>query len=141
MKEKKCGTGFSVTRNEKGFTLIELIIVIVILGILAVVAIPKYQDIRDEAAGAAATGVYGAAQAATAVNFAANLAGKNIDMILGADELAAAMEGGVPDGWTSSGTGINTTLTTVVNNRTYTIEVTGIETTSIKAVLSFDSSG
>lgn len=35
--------------NEKGFTLIELVIIIVILGILAAVAIPKYQDMSTEA--------------------------------------------------------------------------------------------
>ena len=36
-------------RNQKGFTLIELVIIIVILGILAVVAIPWYQDILAQA--------------------------------------------------------------------------------------------
>lgn len=39
----------SKKNNNKGFTLIELIIVIVILGILAVVAAPKFVDISSDA--------------------------------------------------------------------------------------------
>ena len=45
-------------RNQKGFTLIEIIAVLVILGILAAIAIPKYLDMRKDAvlkAAAAAT--------------------------------------------------------------------------------------
>ena len=43
-------------RNEKGFTLIEIIAVLVILGILAAVAIPKYLDVSGQARILAAQG-------------------------------------------------------------------------------------
>jgi len=36
-------------KQQKGFTLIELIIVIIILGILAVTAAPKFLDISSDA--------------------------------------------------------------------------------------------
>jgi prepilin-type N-terminal cleavage/methylation domain-containing protein len=37
-------------RNQRGFTLIEIIMVIVLLGIIAAIAIPKYVDLKSEAA-------------------------------------------------------------------------------------------
>lgn len=62
-------------RNQKGFTLIELVIIIVVIGILAAVAIPKYIDLTQGAADGTARGILGALRSANSLFFAQNLIG------------------------------------------------------------------
>ncbi len=129
----------SLVRNQRGFTLIEMIIVIVILGILAVVAIPRYRDMQTEAAVAQANGVYGAAQAATAINFANNLAKGTSSYITTGATLLGAMDG-TPDGWDTDPSGDATTkvIKATINGTEYKITVTTDETATARAALSKD---
>ncbi len=64
-------------RNQKGFTLIELIMVIVILGILAAVAIPKFVDLSGNAETSACKANQAAIESAAAIKYAENAAGGN----------------------------------------------------------------
>ncbi len=56
--------------NQRGFTLIELVIIIVVLGILAAVAIPKYQDITSEAKEAATRASLGSLRSGITIYYA-----------------------------------------------------------------------
>lgn len=56
--------------DQRGFTLIELVIIIVVLGILAAVAIPKYQDITAQAKEASCRASLGALRSGVTIWYA-----------------------------------------------------------------------
>ncbi|MDP2757685.1 MAG: type IV pilin protein [Desulfurivibrionaceae bacterium] len=109
--------------NEKGFTLIELIVVIVLLGILAAVAIPKYQDLTADAHKASSEGLLGAARGAAVMTFAKRLpTGSQTPTIIDAAALVAQMD---TSGYTISTSG--NAFTTTIGGQLYTYTVSPVE--------------
>ncbi len=68
--KNKGGTGmFSPLKNQRGFTLIELVIIIILIGVLAAVAVPRYVDLRENAVAASAQATLDAGRAAIILDF------------------------------------------------------------------------
>ncbi len=112
-------------KQQRGFTLIELVMVIVILGILAAVAIPQFVDFKGDAEDAAVKGVAGAAASASAINYAgcsvATAASQpnKCRAVSSCNGLSAVMAGGAwPTGYTVG------TATALANGATATCTVT-----------------
>ena len=99
-------------RNEKGFTMIELVMVIVLLGILAAVAIPRYLDLSAQALTASKAGMSGAVKGAHGIEIA-RLAAAGTPGYPTVTQLAAAIN---PEG-TAAATGV----VVVINGTNYTV--------------------
>ena len=106
-------------RNERGFTLIELIIVIVVLGIMAALAIPKFLGIRADARVSAVKGALGGVRSAIANYKAKQIAANQTTVTVTAAVLAdgtTVMDGAMPENPYSAAT--TTALKSQVNTCT-----------------------
>ena len=112
-------------RNQKGFTLIEIIAVLVILGVLAAVAVPKYVDMMGQAKKSAAQGQIAELKSVLNLGYAklylSNQAapGTAADVITtaGFTSGTAASIGTAPDVWNVTLTGTSKAVAITVTDR------------------------
>lgn len=104
-----------IKRNQKGFTLIEIIAVLIILGILAAVAVPKFFDLQDQAREKAKAAAEAEAYARVNLTFSKQiLQGTNCADVLYNNTNLGTDAGGFTFDWTETTNGAGGTTVSVL---------------------------